>query len=166
MKRGAIFSLSSCFDVVIVGGGIIGCATARQLKIAKPQLNIALIEKEPALAKHQTGHNSGVLHAGIYYTPGTLKAKLCVEGIDLAYDYLDEKKIPYRKSRYTVRKGKKEWLQANRDGLQALWSPHTGIVDWNLVAQHYAKDFTQAGGQIFCNRPLKSIKLRNRQILR
>ncbi|KAI1720634.1 FAD dependent oxidoreductase domain-containing protein [Ditylenchus destructor] len=87
----------SCFDVVIVGGGIIGCATARQLKLLRPSLSVALIEKESEIAKHQSGHNSGVLHAGIYYQPGSLKAKLCVEGIDLAYDYLQQKKIPFKK---------------------------------------------------------------------
>jgi 2-hydroxyglutarate dehydrogenase len=85
------------YDVTIVGGGIIGCATARQLKITRPELRVALIEKEKELAFHQSGRNSGVLHAGIYYQPGSLKAKLCVQGIDLAYVYLDAKKIPYKK---------------------------------------------------------------------
>jgi 2-hydroxyglutarate dehydrogenase len=97
------------FDVTIVGGGIVGCATARELKIKRPDLRVALIEKEERLAFHQSGRNSGVLHAGIYYQPGSLKAKLCVQGwylycytylnilgIDLAYQYLDEKKIPYK----------------------------------------------------------------------
>lgn len=68
------------FDVIIVGGGIVGCATARNLKIVKPHLNVGLIDKESHVAAHQSGHNSGVMHAGIYYKPGTLKAKLCVEG--------------------------------------------------------------------------------------
>jgi 2-hydroxyglutarate dehydrogenase len=74
----------------------VGCATARELKIKRPNLKIALIEKEDKLAFHQSGRNSGVLHAGIYYKPGSLKAKLCVEGIDLAYAYLDKKQIPYK----------------------------------------------------------------------
>lgn len=69
-----------CYDVVVVGGGIVGCATARRLKLLKPNLNIAIIEKENRVAAHQSGHNSGVLHAGIYYVPGSLKAKLCVQG--------------------------------------------------------------------------------------
>ena len=69
------------YDVVVVGAGIVGCATARQLKLVKPSLSIGLIDKENHVAAHQSGHNSGVLHAGIYYKPGTLKAKLCVEGL-------------------------------------------------------------------------------------
>lgn len=104
------------FDLAIVGGGIIGCATARQIAIRHPNLKIALFEKEDALgeyiltkvcqllnfgfvwlAKHQSGNNSGVIHAGIYYAPGTLKAKLCVEGLALAYKYFDEQNIPYKK---------------------------------------------------------------------
>ena len=68
------------YDVVIVGGGIVGLATAQELIFRHPNLKFALIEKEPKLALHQTGHNSGVIHAGIYYKPGSLMAKLCVEG--------------------------------------------------------------------------------------
>ncbi|UMM33984.1 hypothetical protein L5515_007255 [Caenorhabditis briggsae] len=86
------------YDLVIVGGGIVGCATARQLLIEKPNLKIALVEKEKELAVHQSGHNSGVIHAGIYYTPGSLKAKLCVEGLDLSYEFFDKEKIPYKKT--------------------------------------------------------------------
>ena len=65
-------------DIVIVGGGIVGLATAYQLKQAKPELKIALVEKENAVARHQTGHNSGVIHSGLYYKPGSLKAKNCI----------------------------------------------------------------------------------------
>ncbi|VDO34670.1 unnamed protein product [Brugia timori] len=90
-------STTSEFDVVVAGGGIVGCATARQLKIKNPELKVALLEKEDHLAFHQSGHNSGVLHAGIYYAPGSLKAKLCVRGIDLAYKYCDEHKVPYKR---------------------------------------------------------------------
>ena len=68
------------YDVVIVGGGIVGLATAQELIFRHPNLRFALVEKEPKLALHQTGHNSGVIHAGIYYKPGSLMAKLCVEG--------------------------------------------------------------------------------------
>jgi 2-hydroxyglutarate dehydrogenase len=85
------------YDVVVVGGGIVGMATAREILLRYPHLKMAVLEKEKELAYHQTGHNSGVIHAGIYYKPGTLKAKLCVEGLNLAYKYCDEHSIPYKK---------------------------------------------------------------------
>ena len=88
---------STVFDVVIVGGGIIGLATARELTLRHGSLLVAVLEKEQTLAYHQTGHNSGVIHTGIYYTPGSLKAKLCVEGCELIYQYCDQNNIPYRK---------------------------------------------------------------------
>jgi choline dehydrogenase-like flavoprotein len=68
------------YDVTVVGGGLIGLATAYRLLEAKPGLRLAVLEKEPELARHQSGHNSGVIHAGLYYTPGSLKARLCREG--------------------------------------------------------------------------------------
>src|SRR6476659_6723393 len=72
--------MSDAFDVTIVGGGIVGLATALRVQQRRPALRIAILEKEPELATHQTGHNSGVLHAGLYYQPGSLKARLCREG--------------------------------------------------------------------------------------
>lgn len=91
------FSPVERFDVVVVGGGIVGAASAREILLRHPEWKVAVVEKENGLAKHQTGHNSGVVHAGIYYKPGTLKAKLCVEGMHLCYKYFDQKRIPYKK---------------------------------------------------------------------
>lgn len=85
------------FDLVVVGGGIIGTASARELQLRYPEWNVAVVEKESRLAAHQSSHSSGVIHAGVYYTPGSLKAKLCVEGMQLMYNYLDENRIPYKK---------------------------------------------------------------------
>src|SRR5438477_5956169 len=81
-------------DVAIVGGGIVGLATAWQLTERFPQLRVLVLEKESAVGEHQTGHNSGVLHSGIYYAPGSLKARLCVEGQRELYAYCEEKGIP------------------------------------------------------------------------
>ena len=78
-------------DVLIIGGGIVGLATALQLKKHKPELTITLLEKENAVSKHQTGNNSGVIHSGIYYKPGSNKAINCKDGYDLLLDYCKKK---------------------------------------------------------------------------
>lgn len=80
-----------------MGGGIVGTASAREIQLRHPDWKVAVVEKESRLAVHQSGHSSGVIHAGIYYKPGSLKAKLCVEGLRLSYKYFDEKNIPYKK---------------------------------------------------------------------
>lgn len=170
-------TLNRQYDLVVVGGGIVGTASAREILLRHPHLKVALLEKEPNLAVHQSGHNSGVVHAGIYYKPGTLKAKLCVEGMHLAYAYFDAKGIPYKKCGKLIvatdaveverlaelhQRGianqvpDLQLIDGDRiadiepycQGLQALWSPHTGIVDWALVTQYYGRDFTAAGGTV------------------
>ncbi|XP_024946184.1 L-2-hydroxyglutarate dehydrogenase, mitochondrial isoform X2 [Cephus cinctus] len=145
-----------------------------------PSLKIAIVEKEKAVAMHQTGHNSGVVHAGIYYTPGSMKAKLCVEGLKLSYDYFCKNDIPHKKiGKLIVAKNEKEVkridelhqrglknnvpdlelverdcignYQPNCQGQKAIWSPWTGIVDWGLVCNHFAEDFKKMGGEIHLN---------------
>ncbi|XP_029508678.1 L-2-hydroxyglutarate dehydrogenase, mitochondrial isoform X2 [Oncorhynchus nerka] len=125
--------IHSTYDVAVVGGGIVGLASARELILRHPTLSFILLEKEKDLAIHQSGHNSGVIHSGIYYTPGSLKARLCGKGASMAYEYLDKKGLPYKRC------GK---------GLMALDSPYTGIVDWRLVSLAYGKDFQEAGGTV------------------
>ncbi|MBI2016886.1 MAG: FAD-dependent oxidoreductase, partial [Candidatus Rokubacteria bacterium] len=78
------------YDVAIIGGGIVGLATARALRERAPGLRLVLLEKEPKLATHQTGHNSGVIHSGIYYKPGSHKARLCVEGKQLMSQFCEK----------------------------------------------------------------------------
>eukprot|EP00062_Callorhinchus_milii_P004248 gi/632942411/ref/XP_007886399.1/ PREDICTED: L-2-hydroxyglutarate dehydrogenase, mitochondrial [Callorhinchus milii] len=165
------------YDVAIVGGGIVGLASARELLQRHPKLTYVVLEKENELAFHQSGHNSGVIHSGIYYTPGSLKAKLCVRGANLSYDYCDKKGIPYKKCGKLIVAVEQEeiprlkvlyerGLQNNvKDlklidkkgiqerepycrGLMAVDSPNTGIVDWRRVALSYAKDFCDAGGTV------------------
>src|SRR4051794_16043696 len=82
--------MARAYDVVVVGGGILGLSTARSLLLERPALRLALLEKEDALALHQSSHNSGVVHSGIYYAPGSLKARLCVSGKRLLETYADE----------------------------------------------------------------------------
>uniref|UniRef100_A0A4W5LPA4 L-2-hydroxyglutarate dehydrogenase, mitochondrial n=1 Tax=Hucho hucho TaxID=62062 RepID=A0A4W5LPA4_9TELE len=131
----------------------------------------------PSSAVHQSGHNSGVIHSGIYYTPGSLKARLCGKGATMAYEYLDKKGLPYKRCGKLIVAVEQEEIprlkalyergQKNnvRDltmidakgirerepycrGLMALYSPYTGIVDWRQVSLAYGKDFQEAGGTV------------------
>src|SRR5688572_14042733 len=83
------------FDLAVIGGGIVGLSTAMQMTERFPGLSVAVLEKEPALARHQTGRNSGVIHAGVYYQPGSLKAQFCREGVEATIGFCQEHAIPY-----------------------------------------------------------------------
>src|SRR5262245_212359 len=85
-------------DFAVIGGGIVGLAVARELLARHPGASLCVLEREERLAAHQTSHSSGVIHAGIYYAPGSLKARLCVEGARLLYGYCDERGIEARRS--------------------------------------------------------------------
>ncbi|KAH0567407.1 L-2-hydroxyglutarate dehydrogenase, mitochondrial isoform X1 [Cotesia glomerata] len=168
------------YDLVVVGGGIVGCATAREMLERHPNMKIVIVEKENKLAMHQTGHNSGVIHAGIYYTPGSIKAKLCVEGLKLSYDYFGKHNIPYKKVGKLIvaqdqdqakriddlyQRGLKnnvpelKLIERNDickfepkcKGEKAIWSPWTGIVDWGDVCRYFASQFEKMGGKIILN---------------
>ncbi len=175
------------FDVGVVGGGILGLSAARELTRRFPGLGIVVIEKERELALHQTGRNSGVIHSGIYYRPGSLKAKNCVTGARLLTQFCDERGIPYEKCGKVIvavdeseipaledlfRRGKangvpglrrvgpeemKE-LEPHARGLAALHSPETGIIDYRRVAEAYAADFKERGGQVLLGTALRRIR--------
>jgi 2-hydroxyglutarate dehydrogenase len=163
--------------VAIVGGGILGLAVARELLIRKPELSLCVLERERELATHQTGHNSGVVHAGIYYTPGSLKARLCVQGARELYEYCAEREIPYEQCGKVIvatdaselqrldeleRRGRANRVQGlvrldaqgiralepHAVGIAGLHSPLTGIVSFPAVARSYAQDVAQAGGAV------------------
>ena len=170
-------SASGDCDVAVVGGGILGLAVARELKGRRPEAAVAVLERESALARHQTGHNSGVVHAGIYYAAGSLKARLCVEGARELYAYCDERGIEYRRSgKVIVARGGSELarldelerrgranevpglrrldaaglreLEPHARGVAALHSPHTGVVDFAEVARALGEDFEAGGGRV------------------
>jgi L-2-hydroxyglutarate oxidase len=164
-------------DVVVVGGGIVGQAVARELLSRRPGASLCVLEAEPRIGAHQTGRSSGVVHAGIYYEPGSLKARLCVEGARELYAYCDEKGIPYRQSGKLVVAVESEELgrldelerrgtansvprlrrlrgdeitevEPQARGVAALHSPATGVVDFVTVAGSYAADVEAAGGSL------------------
>lgn len=164
-------------DIAVIGGGIVGQAVAREILSRRPGARLCVIEAEPRIGAHQTGRSSGVIHAGIYYEPGSLKARLCVEGARALYDYCDAKQIPYRKSGKLVvaiddtQLGRLDELErrgiANSvpdlrrlrgdeiaeiepaaRGVAALHSPQTGVVDFVSVATSYAADVEAAGGTL------------------
>jgi (S)-2-hydroxyglutarate dehydrogenase len=178
------------YDIVIIGGGIVGLATAMELLTRYPSLRMAVLEKEHELASHQTGHNSGVIHSGIYYTPGSLKAKACVSGKARLISFCDEHSIPYELCGKVIVATHEEELprlerlyqhgQANdvpglemigperlREiepcavGIKALYSPNTGIVDYGQVARAYAQEITTRGGQILTNHEVTAIDQKN-----
>jgi L-2-hydroxyglutarate oxidase len=162
------------YDAVVVGAGIVGLAVARELVLRNPHSSIAVIEREPGPARHQTGHNSGVVHGGIYYTPGSLKARLCVEGARAMYEYCDEHGIRYERCGKLIvavsqeelprldelekrglanavpglrRVGPREItdIESNAVGLQALHAPNTGIVDYTAVAENLVRELIGRG---------------------
>ncbi len=165
------------YDVVVVGAGIVGLAVALELQRRRPGTRVAVVEKEDAPGRHQSGHNSGVVHAGLYYPPGSLKARLCRDGRRALEDYaavhgiplrrcgklvvaLDDTEIPRllalaeraRANGLTdvVELAPGEWtdIEPNIVGRRALWVPQTGVVDFAAVTRALADDVTSAGGRL------------------
>ena len=167
---------SGC-DICVIGAGIVGLATARELKLRHPDATIAVLEREQGPARHQSGHSSGVIHSGIYYRPGSLKARLCVDGAARLYSYCEQRGIPARaEGKLVVARGNEEiarldelerrgtanavaglqrvgpdelaQIEPHAAGVAALHSPRAGVVDFETVAHSYAADLLAAGGAI------------------
>jgi (S)-2-hydroxyglutarate dehydrogenase len=170
----------------VVGAGILGLAVAREAVRRYPGLQVAVLERERAVASHQTGHNSGVVHAGVYYAPGSLKAKLCVQGSRAMYAYCDEHRIPYdRCGKVVVATNESEvarleelFSRATQNGVpdvvllddqelrevepsvrgvRALHSPATGVVDFRNVAGAMAREISEAGAVIHTSSSVESM---------
>ena len=169
--------MASQYDLTIVGGGILGLATALKLIRAHPSLRLLLLEKEAEIARHQTGNNSGVIHSGLYYRPGSLKARSCVAGRKELMAFCDENAVPYEicgkvvvatsqeelprleeLHRRGIANGLKDLqiigperlkeLEPHATGIKGLHVPETGIIDYKKVAAAYAEKIRDAGGDI------------------
>ncbi|SHO66528.1 L-2-hydroxyglutarate oxidase [Pseudoxanthobacter soli DSM 19599] len=163
-------------DFIVIGGGIVGLATARELLATHPGAAVAVLEKEDGPARHQTGHNSGVIHAGIYYKPGSLKAQLCREGAQATKDFCTEHGIPFEtRGKLVVATNPLELQrmvqlrenaaangihvetldatelkrrEPNVAGIGALFVAESGIVDYRQVCVALAEDIRRAGGEL------------------
>lgn len=180
-------------DLAVVGGGIIGLAVARELLTRSPDARLCVLEAEKSVGRHQTSHSSGVIHAGIYYQPGSLKARLCVDGARALYEYCEEHGIPYEQSGKLIvavdeselerldeleRRGRANEVPELRRldateiaevepaarGAAALHSPRTGIVDFATVAASYASDIQRRGGTIHLGTALAGVEQRTGRI--
>ena len=177
------------FDVVVVGAGIIGLAVARELQARRPGIRLGVLDKEPVVGYHQTAHSSGVVHRGVYYAPGSLKARLCVEGAARLLEYCEGRGIPilrcgkvvvatsgdelprlHELHRRSLANGvprveligpeRLRELEPHVAGLRAVHSPETAVVDFSLVANAYADDVTEAGGELLLGREVVSFSRR------
>jgi (S)-2-hydroxyglutarate dehydrogenase len=179
--------MDDLFDRVVVGGGIVGLATAREILLRAPGTRVAVLEKEPSLARHQTGHNSGVIHTGVYYRPGSLKARLCVEGRAALLRFCEAKGIPYRLTGKLIvalepaerplleeiaARGRANGVEGvevlsqeairerepHAAGIAAIWVPGAGIVDYVAVAQAIAEEARGLGAAIFLGQEVRGIR--------
>lgn len=175
------------FDIGVIGGGIVGLATAGALLRRYPSLKLILLEKEPRLAAHQTGHNSGVIHSGLYYRPGSSKATLCTSGRDQLYQFCEDHQIPHARCGKVVvasheqqlpalaqleRRGLANGLEGLRrldaaelknfephlSGVAGLHVPETGVVDFVAVAEAMAREIRAAGGRILTGCRLQAVR--------
>ena len=176
------------FDCVVIGAGVVGLATARRLALAGRR--VVVIEAESEIGQHTSSHNSGVIHAGVYDPPHSLKGRLCVAGKQLLYSYLAERGVPHRRTGKLLVAVQDDEIQALMrmeqqakacgvddlvmlstealrarepaiHGVGALWSPSSGIVDTQLLMSAFAADLEAAGGHILLSSPVQSGDVRD-----
>lgn len=174
-------------DFVIIGAGIVGLSTAYHIKRKNPKLRVVILEKEPQIALHQTGHNSGVIHSGIYYKPGSLKAVNCKKGYDQLIRFCEDNEVKYdlcgkiivatQKSELPIMSNifdrgianglsgiKKingeqiRELEPHCAGMEGIWVPQTGIIDYKDVSQKYLELFLELEGEILFEQKVIEIK--------
>jgi len=177
-------------DIIIIGGGIVGLATALKIKQKNANLSVLLLEKEDKLAQHQTGNNSGVIHSGVYYKPGSLKAKNCIDGYNQLLKFCDEEGVPYelcgkvivatdqselptlsmieergnQNGLGNLKRLTKEEVHEHEpyiNGIAGIHVPQTGIIDYTAVSLKYAEKFQDLGGEISLGQKVNDIKIKN-----
>jgi L-2-hydroxyglutarate oxidase len=193
-RAGGMTDTSDTCDVAVVGAGILGLAVARELLRRDDTLRVTVVEREDRVGAHQTGHNSGVVHAGIYYAPGSLKARLCVEGARELYAFCERHDVAVERCgkvivavtpdelprldalewrsrqngvpgvRRVDRRGLRE-LEPHADGVAALHSPATGIVDFPGVARALAAELSQRGGRVALGVEVTGIESRGGEVV-
>jgi L-2-hydroxyglutarate oxidase len=174
------------YDYIIIGGGIVGTSTALSLITEQPDKKILLLEKERSFAAHQTGHNSGVIHAGVYYQPGSLKAQFCKEGLKATIDFCTEHNIPFEQcgkllvattdielnrmsalfercqqngiEAKSLNKQQLKQIEPNITGLGAILVKSTGIVNYKLITQKMAEQFEALGGEYLLDSQITNLK--------
>ena len=178
------------YDLAIIGGGIVGLATAYRLLLLKPELKLVVLEKESHVAAHQTGNNSGVIHSGLYYKPGSLKAINCIKGYKMLLEFCDSNGIPYDLcGKIVVATSEKEFSQLdmlyergkenglegilkineseikerepNCSGIKGLYVPQTGIINYSKVCEVLVEKIKNMGGEILLNFKVTKIDLNN-----
>lgn len=182
------------YDIVIVGAGLVGLATAYQAKLKNPDSKILILEKEKNVALHQSGHNSGVIHSGIYYKPGSLKAANCIEGYHSVINFAEKYGIKYdlcgkiivatsqeelplldniykrgvenglQDLKYLSREEFRE-IEPHCEGIKAIKVPQTGIIDYPGVAQKIKELFEELGGEVKFNNEVKNIINTNSEVI-
>ncbi|PTT41298.1 L-2-hydroxyglutarate oxidase [Chryseobacterium sp. HMWF028] len=182
------------YDIVIVGAGLVGLATAYQAKLKNPDSKILILEKEKDVALHQSGHNSGVIHSGIYYKPGSLKATNCIEGYHSVINFAEKYGIKYdlcgkiivatsqeelplldniykrgvenglQDLKYLSREEFRE-IEPHCEGLKAIKVPQTGIIDYPGVAKKIKELFEELGGEVKFNNEVKNISNTNSEVI-
>ena len=181
------------YDLIIVGGGIVGLAVALDALKKKLNLKVLVLEKEPTIAQHQSKHNSGVIHSGLYYKPGSLKAINCIKGYRKLLDFCQDEnikhevcgklvvattvdEIPRLQELYHrgIANGLSGLKLLNNEeiteyepfcrGVKALFVPQTGIVNFTSIAKCYAQKFSDLGGQVNCSEEVKNINLSGNKI--
>jgi L-2-hydroxyglutarate oxidase len=185
--------MSETYDIAIIGGGIVGTAVGMSLQKDK-KLSVVLIEAEDKFAPHQTGNNSGVIHSGLYYKPGSLKAKNCTEGRELMYRFCEEHSIPHERCGKIViavedyevpvlheldKRGRENGLTGIKkiskqeikehepyaNGILGLYVPETGIVDYSLVTNKYVEIIMKNGGTVFKSTKFLNLVKKNGEMI-